>query len=187
MRRILPLALAALTAACASTGGDTPPATQRAVYTNQEAGSFRDANVMTTSPVEGTTTDDFPGGTDAAIRALSAALAELGIEVTLLDPQARRVGNPRFQAYRTFAGSPISHYLSCGENLSGVSADRDRIWMSLVSTVTPAPDGGSVMSTRLEAVAVDRESGNSGATMPCHSLGVLERRLHRIALLKAGG
>ena len=115
------------------------------------------------------------------LRALAAAYPTLGIEATLVDPPGGKVGNPRFEVTRTLAGDRLSLLFSCGRTMTGDRADEDRIYISLVSAAVPLDATHTVVETRAEAVARDVRSGNSGATLPCESLGVLERRLNEAA------
>lgn len=117
---------------------------------------------------------------EATMRALLAAYEQLGIEVTLIDPPGRRIGNPGFSARGTLNRRALSDYLSCGETLSGVRANTHRVSISLVSTVRPQ-ETSSLVDTRLQASVVDRATGNNTDVQPCHTTGLLEKSLHDAA------
>ncbi len=171
-------ALAAVAAAACGAAGEPPAPAPRTIAVAPRGTISDDQVTVMTNPADGTTSITLPVPADRAIRAVMAGYQKLGIEVTLVDPPARRVGNPQFTATRTFAGQALSRFVSCGETMTRPRANTDRIHISLVSTVRPAADLTSVVTTRLEAVAVDHQSGNDGATVPCSTTGVLEQRLH---------
>jgi hypothetical protein len=76
----------------------------------------------------------------------------------------------------------MSRWISCGTTMMTNHADRDQITMSVVSTVHPAPGGGSTVETLLTATARDRSSGNVGDFQNCTTTGELETRIHRMAV-----
>ena len=182
MKRILPLTLLALAAACA--GGPPPEgATTRAVYTNTHNVNAVPANgsdiiSSTSTGVTASTTMSV----DSAMRALAAAYGILHIPVTLVDQATRRVGNPRMPVRYNLNGEPLSRFVNCGETMTSVRADREQVFLSIVSQVKPDPAGGNTVETMVQAVAVDRTSGNSNGMIPCSTTGALESRVHRMAL-----
>lgn len=115
---------------------------------------------------------------DAALVALAAAYADLGIEVKLLNPKTGEVGNKHFSKMYRLAGAPLSTFVGCGLTLTGAAADSYRVTMSLVSQVTPSGSGSRV-DTQLTAFAED--IGSSKGTLSCLTLGTLEERIHQLA------
>ena len=121
---------------------------------------------------------------DTAFAALVAAYQDLGIEVKLLLPRAREVGNRRFSKMYELAGVRLSKYVGCGQSETGQAADNYRITMSIVSRVTPSGTGSRI-DTQLTAYAEDLSS--SKGAISCTTLGGLEERIHALAVKHAGG
>jgi len=187
MKRTLPLAalalaLAAISAACAS-GGTPEPATSRTVFTNTQRGvampeGGTDMPTMSATGVAAETSMSM----DSTLRALAAAYTILHVPPTLVDPDGHRVGNPRISLRYNLNGEPLSRFVNCGETMTSVRADREQVYLSVISSVRPRPSGGNVVETMVQAVAVDRTSGNSNGMVPCSTTGTLESRIHRTAL-----
>jgi hypothetical protein len=174
MRRLLFL----LVLGCASSGQSTTPK-PRTILTTPEG-------VLLGSPVEQGPSDSVAASPETVMRALLGAYEGLGLTVTLIDPAKRRLGNPGFTIRRALQGVPLHEYLSCGETVTGLRADDDRITMSVISTVRPTPAGGTALETLLEATATDVAAGNSGDQLHCSSSGKLETRIHTVAKQRLG-
>ena len=177
--RFAPAALLALAAACAS-GPNTGVAPTNQT-TNQVfiSGTTEPTTIRGDAPVGTTVTTAFVP--DSAMAMLRVAYAQASIPVALFDPATGRVGNQRFIVRRTLNREPMSRFVNCGQTMMSNHADTDEINMSIVSTVRPAPGGGSMVETLLTATARDRASGNVGDMLPCTTRGALEVRLHRAA------
>lgn len=163
-------------AACASTpasGGSTVVSDPSAIVTSDARGR------QITISHDGAVADSVPTTADSAFQALVRAYGELGIGTPLLDLRGRRVGDPRMTASRTFKGSPLSRFLSCGEGITGPRANNDRIMFSVVSESKPRPGGGALLETRVTAVAVD--TGGRGGQAQCTTTGELEELIHQAA------
>ena len=126
----------------------------------------------------------FPSG--RVYRALLAVYDDLKIPAEVRDSAAGQVGVPSFYRRGNFAGRQISTWLGCGESMTGPNADSYRVYMYLMSTVTPdGPDASSVRSVLL-AGAVNVTEG-SRQPMPCESTGRLEVRIQQLLLKKLAG
>ena len=161
---------------CASAGNQpgTPP---DRVLATTDVGTIRSHdNVSADSLVN--------ASPDTTFAALVAAYQDLGIEVKLLLPRAREVGNRRFSKMYELAGVRLSKYVGCGLSETGQAADNYRITMSIVSRVTPS-GAGSRIDTQLTAYAEDLSS--SKGAISCTTLGGLEERIHALAVKHAGG
>lgn len=182
MQRVLRIASAALLALAAACAASPDPGiaptnqTTSQVFTGTEG---LPTTVTTDAPVASSINTAIRP--DTALVMLQAAYAVNGIEVTLIEPAAGRIGNPHFFVRGTMNREPLSRYVTCGRTISGERADRDQIQLSVVSTVRPGPNGGSVVETLLTASARDRTSGNVGDLMTCSTRGALESRIHRAA------
>ena len=119
-------------------------------------------------------------------QALLGAFADLKIPAALRDSIGGRVESDVFYRRGDLAGRQISTYLSCGEGITGPYADSYRVYLTLISTVTPADSNRSTLRTVLLAGAVNVSEGARQA-MPCESTGRLEIRIHQVVLKKAAG
>jgi hypothetical protein len=177
--RIAPAALLLLAAACAASpdpGISPTNQTTSQVFTGTEG---LPTTVTTDAPVASTINTAIRP--DTALVMLQAAYAANGIEVTLIEPREGKIGNPRFFVHGSLNHEPLSRYVNCGQTLTTNHADHDQIQMSVVTTVRPGLNGGSVIETLLTATAQDRTSGNVGDMIPCSTRGALESRIHRAA------
>jgi hypothetical protein len=163
-------------AACAS----APPVSSPTVVSDPQGVITSDARGRQITIGHGGIVADSVGTTpDSAFRALVRAYGELGLATPLLDLSARRVGNPRMTAMRSLKGSPLSRFLSCGEGITGPRANNDRIMLSIVSEAKPHAGGGTVLETRVTAVAID--TGGRGGQAQCTTTGELEELIHQTA------
>ncbi|HEY4733281.1 MAG TPA: hypothetical protein VIH53_01905 [Gemmatimonadaceae bacterium] len=121
---------------------------------------------------------------DATFAALQAAYQDLGIEIKMMDPATRQIGNRRFTKMYEIGGVRLSKYVGCGSSETGPTADSYRITMSIVSRVTPTADGSRI-DTQLAATAQD--PGTSKGALSCTSLGGLEQRIHGLTAKHLGG
>jgi hypothetical protein len=128
---------------------------------------------------DGAVADSLATTADSAFQALVRAYGELGIATPLLDLRGRRVGDPRMSASRSFKGSPLSRFLSCGDGITGPRANNDRIMLSVVSESKPRSGGGALLETRVTAVAID--TGGRGGQAQCTTTGELEELIHHAA------
>ena len=186
MRLPRPLLFALLAAPLAACAGTAPPSSEPVASQRTIASDPSGFGTISTNTAETSVRYAAAVNREHAMRALIAAYEKIGIEATLVDPPAGRIGNPRFEVRGTLNGKPLSTYLSCGETLTVTRANTARVSISLVSAVT-AQAAESVIATRLESVAVDRADGNSSDIQPCHTTGVLERDLHNAVGLTLAG
>jgi hypothetical protein len=119
-------------------------------------------------------------------RALLAVYDELKIPAEIRDSAAGRVGVPSFYRRGDFAGHQISTWLSCGESMTGPNADNYRVYMYLMSTVSPDGENAATLRSVLLAGAVNVTEG-ARHPMPCESTGRLEVRIQLLVLKKAVG
>jgi hypothetical protein len=168
-------AVVALTA-CATASNQTATPPDRVLATT-DAGTVRSHEGLGADSVV-----NAPPNTVFA--ALVAAYQDLGIEIKLLDPTTRQVGNRRFAKMYDLAGVRLSKYVGCGSTETGPAADNYRVTMSIVSRVTPIPTGSRI-DTQLTAYAEDLAS--SKGALSCTTLGGLEQRIHQLAVKHTGG
>jgi hypothetical protein len=120
-----------------------------------------------------------PAPPEKMLAALSAAYADLGIDVKVWDPPRGEVGNKNFTKMYRMGGQPLSDYLGCGVTTTGEAANNYRLTLSLVSQVVPEARGSAVLTT-LTGFAEDLAS--SKGTISCSTRGTLEAKLLQIAL-----
>jgi hypothetical protein len=171
------IAMAALgLAACASASNQAANPPERVLATT-ETGIVRaheeiaSDSTITASP-------------DSTFAAVQAAYQDLGIEIKMMDVATRQIGNRRFTKMYDIGGVRLSKYVGCGSSETGPTADSYRITMSILSRVTPTPDGSRI-DTQLTATAQD--PGTSKGALSCTSLGGLEQRIHGLAAKHLGG
>lgn len=115
--------------------------------------------------------------------ALALAYGDLKVETPIRDSALLQVGNPQFYRRGDLGGRQISTWLGCGDGITGPYADSYRVYMSLVTSITPVegnPDR-AIVRTVLLAGAVNVSEGARQA-MPCESTGRLEVRIHQLTL-----
>lgn len=122
---------------------------------------------------------------EAAWTGLLAAYQKLGIPVTSTNSASRTLGNPSFDVRRRLGDQPLSRYLDCGTNLSGVIANSYRVELSVSSSLTPAAGGETVLETRVAASAVSPQGASSGPVR-CASTGRLETDIANLTQVAAG-
>ncbi len=113
--------------------------------------------------------------------ALIAAFTQVGMEPTLLDPQARRVSTFDLKRTRRLGASALSLYFVCGTSMTGAKADNDRLTIRSTATATGAnATGGDAGKTdvtlRISAIAQSL-IGTDTAPVECGSTGRLERAI----------
>lgn len=194
--RISPLIAATfVVTACSGTGGSagSPPAPaqrppERTIFVDTDGSLLGTGGaVLTTRAEDGVTRTTLPVAADSAMRLLLKAYEGSGIQVTLLEPTHRRLGNPQFVAQKRMVNEAITRIVRCGETITGPRAESDRVMFSLVSSVKASGAGKSEIETRLEATALPIASGNSSGPQVCTTTGLLESRVHGAAVLLLKG
>jgi hypothetical protein len=173
------VALAGLAAGCAAaTPGELNPSAQttRTVITDTNG---LPEGLTSAAPVASRAHSPVP--VDSTLVLLQAAYATAMVPVTLVEPAQHRLGNPRFSVRSRLNGEPLSRVVGCGRALGTDHADRDQVFISIISTVRPGANGGSEVETLLTANAQDRTSGTAGEMITCQTTGVLETRIHTAA------
>lgn len=110
--------------------------------------------------------------------ALEKIYAELKVKPEVYS-KPEQIGNQAFYARGSFAGRRMSAMLECGAGMSGPYADGYRIYMGLVSFVTPTPGNTSVVRTVLVGNAINVTEGVR-PTQRCRSVGELEAKIHEM-------
>lgn len=118
--------------------------------------------------------------------ALESAYMALGIPTPLNDPSSHHIGNTNFFRSRRFNGQPLSRYADCGESPEGPRADNDRVYFSMITSVTVVDATHTRLSTDVSPVAVNL-SGEDNGRINCGSTGNLETLLYDTVNRELGG
>jgi hypothetical protein len=112
--------------------------------------------------------------------------ADLEIPLSVDNPAAHQLGNQNFYKSRQFGGQPMTQFVDCGSGMTGANAASYRIYMSLLTTVTPDGKGGTTVNTTFVPAGQDVMGGSSDR-IPCGSTGRLEGLLLNRIKAAAGG
>lgn len=105
---------------------------------------------------------------------MPAVYQRLGVPVSDTVPSLMELGNPGYRARRV-EGRRMGSYVDCGTTHSGTLANLYEITLAVVSRVARAPEGGTVLTTTLDAWG--RQTATSGNPVHCSSKGELEARI----------
>jgi hypothetical protein len=178
-----------LLAGCASSAGDEAansgaPEPQPQIWAVGEY--LREGRISNVQPGVDRVSVDLEAPPDASWEALVQVYQDIGIEIAGADPRIRSLNNPEFTVSRRLGGERLSKYLTCGSGLTGAFADRFRVQMNILSQITAAEDGKSVVHTTIQAVGNNPE-GVSNTRVPCSSTHQLEYRIaQEVAKLAKG-
>ncbi len=169
------VAFAVLIGGCASAPGTPAPRDAERVLIEDDAGRV----TRTTADSPNDLTMERP--LDDAYAAVVTAYIKLGIDVGTRDAERHIVGNVHVVAIHSLHGTALSRYLRCGVDIaSGPLADKDRLTISVVSTLTALGNGTTRVSTMVEGTA-QPTSGDSNDPTHCSSTGMLEQTLVKAA------
>jgi hypothetical protein len=115
------------------------------------------------------------GSREEVFRMLPAIYDTLGIKVTDLNPEQYFIGNSAFKVRRMMGNVMLTRYLDCGSAQGFPSAETYDIQMSIRTTVTASPSGGSSLATLVEAVG--RPVAFAGEYVRCSTKGALEKAI----------
>jgi hypothetical protein len=115
---------------------------------------------------------------------LPGVFEELGVPVTLVDRRARMLGTRDSRVRRIGEARP-SRYLDCGSGLAGQYANIYDVYLTVVTQLLPAAEGGLEVRSQLEAAAKDAAHSNN--PVRCTSKGVLEAEIVEKLRARLGG
>ena len=179
MRRIALLLLAAAPA-CASSGGSDPavaPVNAPTVQTERVVTSSGGGGVAVTTANLDNNIRLLSTGTVAQVwSVLPSVYEDLGIPLTVKDDAKKMIGNEGWRTRRQVGRVPMQRYLECGRSGTIENAETYQINMTIITTVTPNPDGGSVVGTIISAIGRNPIT-SSTQDVRCSSTGDLEIRI----------
>lgn len=185
--RYLPHLMATLLVACASSNADSrapaPGGATRVTLAGGDAGGRTRLSGGSVSLSDDSRGSErfIPAHPDSVWAALPEVYEKLRIEEAGADPAARTFGRMGFRT-RRIEGKRLSSYLDCGSGPTAVpNADSYEVTITLLTRVTPADEGGTVVATTLSATARSREVNTNPVS--CQSKGVLEMRLEELIML----
>ncbi len=114
---------------------------------------------------------------DQVWKQLPAVYEELGIPITRLDSAQHVIGNEGLKLRRRLKDVPLSRLLDCGGGMGMSNADSYEVYLTVMTRLRPAADGGTQVETVVDASAKP-VAFNTSASVACTSTGGLERRLH---------
>jgi hypothetical protein len=163
------LLLLVFVAACASSGTTAENTTpkQAAIFQSAETGTL-----LTERPRASVITVAAPPSN--AWLAVKAVYAEMEIPLTVDNAGTRQLGNQNFFKTRVLAGQPMANFVDCGSGMTGPKASTYRIYISLLTQVTPNPDGTTTVQTTFVPMGQDVSAGSSDR-IPCGSTGRFEQ------------
>jgi hypothetical protein len=165
-------AMLLLLAACGSATHSPEPAPERVLAVNADGRVVRQS---TSYEKEATV---YAAPIDRVWIALQLAYAALGIQPTVVDRATGRYGNEGFIAPRRMLEHSLGEYFTCGTGLGGPLIDQGRLYVYMVTTLTPAATGGTSGATHLTA-RLQRNEGTSAEPIRCGSTGQLEEALRQ--------
>ncbi len=164
------LAAVVLLAGCASSGGSDLGVGSSTGLTRIDAAGGRYDLVLTKDKTASRSTIE--GAPAAVWAALPGAYQALGLQGAVVDPTARIYGIPRHRALpRQIAGQRLGRLFTCGSGVTGSSADRDQLYLLLLSQVDSTAQGTALL-TRVDVYA--RPRARAGNPVDCGSNGRLE-------------
>jgi len=124
---------------------------------------------------------------EVVLQAALEVYQELGIDMPQVDRRRMRMQNPGLSVSRSLLDRRVSHFLRCGQGITGPNADSFRITMHIFTSVE-AEGTGSRLGTEIRATAANPR-GTSNAVMQCASTFRFEARILEAVRAKvvAGG
>jgi hypothetical protein len=117
-----------------------------------------------------------PLAPDSLYEIIKRAYQILEIPITQQSPIDRSVGNDALKVRRKLGGLNMQQVLDCGEKLGMPNAETWDIWLSIFSTAVPDANGGSVVSTRIQAMGHETSRSNQDWVL-CATKAELEEKI----------
>lgn len=128
-----------------------------------------------------TVRNQIPGSPEEVWSALRAVYDELELEVTAADP-GTGVLAARQNRMRSLGGERNSHWVDCGNDLTGPVADKSFITFDVVSQVTRVSATATELQVQVQARG--RRRDNASGELICSSEGELEQEIHERTALR---
>ena len=110
---------------------------------------------------------------DEVWKAMIGVYADLGIEVTELNPSARTLGNQQLKVRRRLGKVSLTKYIDCGSTQGGLSAETYEVLLNVTSQVQALSPNSTRVTTNFSSMA--RPVSISSEYRTCASTGALEK------------
>jgi hypothetical protein len=178
--------LSALASALVLTGGCAPATPSTTSDPSRVVIVEANGTAMRQSTADENATVTFAAPMDRVWAAVVVGYAELGIDPSIADRAGGHYGNRGFVAARRMAGRPLGDYFHCGSGLGGPRIDSGRLTADVLTSLTAAPDGGTVVTTHVSG-RVRSNDGTSTDPIVCGSTGALEEHLRTTIAARVKG
>ncbi|HEX2716961.1 MAG TPA: hypothetical protein VHM67_04725 [Gemmatimonadaceae bacterium] len=179
-RTFTAVSLVLLATGCAGASGTTTtpaPNTNPVVMIDENGRTFRSTQSGTVA--------SFDAPIDSVWNAVLAAYSAMEMEANTLDRPGRTIGRNRLIIRRTFNGSRLSTFFSCGDDMvSGPNANNGEITANVVSHLEES--GSSTSVATMVTANIRLYTGTSGGAIRCGSTGELEERLRKAIAKQLG-
>jgi hypothetical protein len=159
-----------LGAACGPVTHSPEPPVERVLAVNADGSVIRQSTAYENATIT------FAAPLDRVWPALQLSYADLDIQPTISDRPAGRYGNEGFVAPRRMLDRSLGEFFTCGSGLGGPLIDQGRLYIYMVTTLSPAAAGATNAGTHVTARLM-RNEGTSGEPLRCSSTGQLEETL----------
>ena len=106
---------------------------------------------------------------------LKAAIAGMGLRVTIVDSASYLIGVQNAELNGRFEGAPVARVLDCGLTPMGSSgANSYRVWLTVGGQLQPATTGSTL---RITVSAMAQDPSSSTTAVQCASTGAIESEL----------
>ena len=177
---LLVTAIVATATGCASTSGGAPVAEAPTPTPTVSTGRIVTGNgqtlQMNTMNIDLDVKLFVTGTPDEAWAVLPGVYSELLIPVSVNDTRTKTIGNTGWKTRRSIGRVPAQRYLDCGSSGTLENAETYQLSLSIVTTVLPNANGGSVISTAISGSGKNPVTSSS-AEVRCASKGDLELRI----------
>lgn len=170
------MALTLILAGCASSGGAAGGPAQQTVRIVGPSGA---ASSITLTSTDDSHHKTLPYSADQVFRLIPNVLDSLGVQVTMLEPSKRVIGNPALKVRQRLKTTPLSRYIDCGTSTQvGENADNYDVSLSVIVEVRPGAANSAQVSLEMEAAA--RPMNFAQEYTQCRSRGRFESRFFEI-------
>lgn len=176
MRPLLFPVFTLLASACASGGSGAAPAASSSVSTSRVVTSSGSTLQVNTMNLDVDVKLFVTGTVEEAWAVLAGVYQELGIPLSINDPVRKTLGNTGWRTRRAIGRVPAQRYLDCGSSGTLENAETYQLHLSIVTSILPNANGGSVVSTALSGTGKNPVTSSS-AEVRCASKGDLELRI----------
>jgi hypothetical protein len=106
---------------------------------------------------------------------LKAAIAGMGLRVTVVDSASHLIGVQNAELNGRFEDAPVARVLDCGLTPMGTSrANAYRVWLTVGGQLQPATTGSTL---RITVFGMAQDPSSSSTAVQCASTGAIESEL----------